>query len=284
MPFHPWCFDIFCRQSKLRFKRVNLSGLMAWRNNEIAWQDFYSFPRPRDVKNAQEQWWLHEPGSEYLVANPLYVPGLPALLLDAVKGYGDSGLPGSKNRIDSPQPTQGHAALSPTGRADCLSSLPSEIRLLIVGFLGSDDITSLRAASRTFTVLPNDVWYRLVRREMPWLWEAWNEAECVHESLPWTTLTTAELRRTLQARSRYSTALTEDLYMTRSDAEKAMENQFPLVHFAPDQIKLSRGDTDWHHVFTGVKRNWNKLKGLRNRQRIWVDIEEIVRRILKFDT
>lgn len=51
---------------------------------------------------------------------------------------------------------------------------------MIIGFLGSIDITSLRAASRAFTHFPNSVGYRLIREEMPWLWEAWDEFECKH--------------------------------------------------------------------------------------------------------
>lgn len=54
MPFHPWCFDIFSRQSKAQFGKVNVSGLMKWRNSDFGWDDFHSFPRDGDVFAARE--------------------------------------------------------------------------------------------------------------------------------------------------------------------------------------------------------------------------------------
>lgn len=40
--------------------------------------------------------------------------------------------------------------------------------------------------------------------------------------------------------------------------------------------------TNWCRVYYEVKMNWKKLKGLHNRERIWRDIEEILRRIDKY--
>ena len=37
--------------------------------------------------------------------------------------------------------------------------------------------------------------------------------------------------------------------------------------------------TDWWRLYRMVKFCWSELKGLRNRRRIWKDVEEIVRRI-----
>lgn len=85
MPFHPWCFDIFCRQSKARFNRINISGLMKWYNAEVLSDDWFDFPRSEDVHKSRDQFWQHLPGKEYLAANPLYVPGLPAFLLNAAQ-------------------------------------------------------------------------------------------------------------------------------------------------------------------------------------------------------
>jgi hypothetical protein len=65
---------------------------------------------------------------------------------------------------------------------------------MITGFLVSIHITSLRAASRAFTHFPNSVWYRLIREEMPWLWEAWDEFERKHIPQIWTTVSTAQVK------------------------------------------------------------------------------------------
>lgn len=282
MPFHPWCFDIFCRQSKIQFQRINVSRLMTWRNAEFDWAAFGSFPRAKEVKASQEQWWSHDPGTEYLVSNPLYVPGLPEILLSAVKdeGKGASYGPDDKTR-SSQSPTKRHSP-SHNSQADLLSVLPAEIQLMIIDYLGSSDITSLSIASRAFAELPNSVWYRLVRREMPWLWEAWDESECKHRPLLWTNITTAEIKSVIRARSTYAKALSEDVY-TEHAAERVAEYRFPLSVIMPDQVKLPRMNTEWRRVLVQIQLNWGRLKGLQNRQRIWVDVEEVVRRIRKFD-
>ncbi|KAJ5511426.1 Major facilitator superfamily domain general substrate transporter [Penicillium expansum] len=265
MPFHPWCFDIFCRQSKIQFQRINISGLMAWRNAEFDWSAFKSFPRAKDVKSSQDQWWSHKPGTEYLVANPLYVPGLSEILLAAVK---EEGLCFSYNPYDQIKMSQ-----SATNRPT--TSHSSQVDALVTSLVSS-------IASRAFTELPNSVWYRLVRREMPWLWEAWDESECIHNPSLWTNVTTAEIKSVIRARSTYAETLRGDSY-TEQAAERVAECRFPLSVIMPGQVKLPRTNTDWRSVLVQIQLNWDKLKGLRNRQRIWVDVEEVVRRVRKFD-
>lgn len=255
---------------------------MTWRNAEFDWDAFESFPRAKEVKASQEQWWSHKPGTEYLVSNPLYVPGLPEILLSAVK---DEGLGASYDSYDetrSSQSATNRHSPSHNSQADFLSVLPAEIQLMIIDYLGSSDITSLSIASRAFAKLPNSVWYRLVRREMPWLWEAWDESECNHSPSLWTNVTTAEMKSVIRARSTYAKALCEDGY-TEHTAEIVAEYRFPLSVIIPDQVKLPRMTTDWRRVLVQIQLNWDRLKGLQNRQRIWVDVEEVVRRIRKFD-
>lgn len=264
MPFHPWCFDIFCRQSKVQFKHVNISGLMKWRNAEFTWDGFYSFPRAGEVSPAQEQFWRHDIGSEYLAANPLYVPYLPSVL-DAAR----------EDNVDkSPELTK---TREQGGRAK-LESLPLDIHLLIVEFLDSADITSLRIASTAFTKLPSSVWYRLVRDEMPWLWEAWDEGEIEHTPSPWTMMTANEVKLLLEQRKHYSEILAKE----RIPVNGMRDYLLPNPSARPD-VKLSRGNTNWHQVYVQIKQNWDRLKGLRNRQRIWDDVQEVMRRIKTYE-
>jgi hypothetical protein len=276
MPFHPWCFDIFCRQSKACFKEVNVSGLMKWRNAQFVWDDFHNFPRAGDVFEAQEQFWCHNPGKEYLAANPLYVPGLSLLLAgaqekdDFILNSGD--LESSQLVTNIPAPSQ--------SQIDLLTSLPLEIRLLVVGYLGPVDITSLRMTSKAWAELPNNVWYRLVREEMPWLWEAWDESEASHVPSPWTTVTANEVKSLYKERKYYSRVLGDEY----TPPDKIVDYLLPLPRVVGDQVKLSRANTDWHWVYTQIKRSYGGLKGLRNRRRIWEDVEEIIRRIQEHGT
>lgn len=255
---------------------------MNWRNAEFDWDAFESFPRAKDVKRSQQQWWSHEPGTEYLVANPLYVPGLPEILLAAVKDEGLCASYDPSYEIESSQSPTNRPTPSHNSQADFLFVLPAEIRLMVIDYLSSSDITSLSIASKAFTELPNTVWYRLVRREMPWLWEAWDESECIHKPLLWTNVTTADIKSVIRARDIYARALCEDFH-TEHAAERVAEYRFPLSVIMPEQVKLPRVNTDWCHVLVQIQLNWDKLKGLRNRQRIWIDVEEVVRRIRKLD-
>ncbi|THC96688.1 hypothetical protein EYZ11_003843 [Aspergillus tanneri] len=279
MPFHPWCFDIFCRQSKVLFNHVNISGLMTWRNAEFSYEDFHGFPRTRDVLDGREQWWRHNHGHEYLAANPLYVPNLERLLFAAVNLEDgdftpDTGAFDLSRRI---WPTETPSQARP---ADPLASLPLELRLLIVGFLGSRDIANLRLASRAFEQLPVSLWYRLVRDEMPWLWEAWDETECIHVPSIWTSVTGTDVQMFFTRRQRYASALSD--MCKEINVEDAVDSLLPMPMTAPRQLRLPREQTNWYQVYTQIKRHWGQLKGLQNRQRIWRDVEGIMTLIQKY--
>ena len=45
---------------------------------------------------------------------------------------------------------------------------------------------------------------------------------------------------------------------------------------------LDVASVDWYEWYCKWKSDWGDLKGLRNRRRIWRDVEEIVSRIEKF--
>lgn len=276
MPFHPWCFDIFSRQSKAQFGKVNVSGLMKWRNSDFGWDDFHSFPRDGDVFAAREQFWDHHPGNEYLAANPLCVPGLSAFLMDAANGS-------LTNDANGVEPFQSISDTTPiplqASGVDFLRSLPLDIRLLLVDYLGPADIANLRMASRAFTELPNGVWYRLLREEMPWLWEVWNGPESSHVPYPWTFVTANEVKVLYKQRKRYLSILGDEYKPT----DKILDYLLPLPHVVPDQMQLPRDKTDWHRLYVWIKCSWPKLKGLRNRKRIWEDVEDIIQRIEEFE-
>jgi hypothetical protein len=248
------------------FNKVNVSGLMKWRNAECSYEAFHEFPRIGDVLEAQEQFWRHIPGREYLAANPLYVPGLPALLRDAAEEEGTTDYEKAPNS-------------SPSSLTNRIASLPLDIRLHIINFLDSADITRLRAASKAFTQLPNSVWYRLVREEMPWLWEAWDESEINHTPSPWTTMTANEVKFLNKTRKRYSKVLSDE----HTAVDGIVEYLLPRPNPGADLVNLPKANTNWHQVYTNIKGNWGRFKGLRNRQRIWEDVAEVIQRIQKYE-
>jgi hypothetical protein len=165
------------------------------------------------------------------------------------------------------------------GHDDVFASLPPEIRLLLVSLLDASDLTNLRIASRTFTKLPNSVWRRLVQEEMPWLWESWSDGEEDHVPSFWTTVTANDLLFFKEVRERYSAQLSD----VSTPTSEAVNSLLPFPKEVPSQLRLPRGNTNWHGVYTHIKQNWSSLRGLRNRQRIWEDVGEIIKRIEKYE-
>ncbi|KAJ5240885.1 uncharacterized protein N7469_002476 [Penicillium citrinum] len=272
MPFHPWCFDIFCRQSKTRFNCINIPGLIKWRNSELSYDDFHSFPRSADVFEGQDQFWHHAPGREYLAANPLYVPALPTILLNAAKEKEEW----NQKIIENPKPPKYHRASSLAVQNDVFALMPPEICLLIISYLNAGDLTNLRIASKVFTKLPNGVWQRLIREEMPWLWESHYD-DGVHHPSVWTAVTANDLMLLKEERKRYSKRLREDYTSTK----EVVDYLLPIPKEMPNQLILPKESTNWHAIYTQIKKNWSNLKGLKNRKRIWEDVEEIMARIEK---
>lgn len=200
----------------------------------LSYDDFFeNFPHTFAVKNARQQWWTHEPGCEYLVANPIDIPSFPLLLKSCVKekmvvfpaGKGGSSLvPYDVNHgiysFKHPGPTASlyHHSEDPpaTSHFDGFMKLPSELRYQILNSLSSRDIANLRTVTPAYRQLPVILFRSLIRREMPWLFEVEN---------------------------------------------------MPI------------GTTDWFMLYKMVKGCWQDLKGLRNRKRIWKDVEEVINRI-----
>ncbi|KAH6964598.1 hypothetical protein DER45DRAFT_642028 [Fusarium avenaceum] len=240
MPFHPTCFEIFKRASIRRYGAVDVGCLMQWWKLEPSYDDFQNFPRDPAVEMAQEQWWQHNQGDEYLVANPCFVPGLEAILSSTQY------LQEVDNNNSRLTPT---AILTKTTPMDPFSRLPAEIRLSILSLLDFQDVANLRLTSRVFLQLPKSLFHQLTISNTPWLYEAWS-------SLPlsfWATTSPAELERNH-----------EPPRMPRPTTSVTL---------------LDVAKTDWFHLQTEISRNWQKLPGLQNRRRIWKDCEEILDRV-----
>jgi hypothetical protein len=289
MPFHPTCFDIFARLSRLHFNgKVNIDGLMRWCYREHSFADIFNFPHHPDVEKSKEQWWSHNRGHEYLAANPLFVPRLNDILKSAVKTDSEfSTRAGAFSCTDT--------TAQQTSR-DIFDRLPTDLRLEVLHFLGSKDIANLRLASRTFRQLPIFLWRRLLRQELPWLWEAW----ATEEPFKWATISVARLLQDRREREELDVELASlrtviseemqeilDVWMEREEAFLATKPN--VVQHEVERALGSRiwvlppTQTNWFELYTDITRHWADLKGLQNRSRIWSTIGEIVNRISKYE-
>lgn len=272
MPFHPTCFEIFTRACRLRADSVDIIDLMGWRDLESSWETDRSFPHHEAVNQSSEQEWQHRRGDEWLAANPVLVPGLTALLRLAV----------SRNKLSCTD----DAHERPSSE-DPFSKLPREIADAVLELVNPVDVAALRLAGLArFLVIEN--WYSQLREEMPWLWEVWDT------TLPsfWATTTVSALA----AEIKYKEEAEEQRVAAKAiihqelpeiaaiwDAENADEVDKSYAVCGKkgleETIILPKDRTNWCRVYYEVKANWKTLKGLQNRERIWKDVEEILRRI-----
>jgi hypothetical protein len=284
MPFHPTCFDIFTRLSKQHFGRIDIHGLMSWRNETFR-KNNRDFSRDGNVRRASAQWWQHHHGSEYLAANPLYIPNLLPILRAAIQN-GPS-FSAQNGAFAVPQVRRTLRRRN-TFLQDPFLQLPQELREHIVGYLSSPDVASLRLATRAFQQLPISLWYTLLRREMPWLWEVWSD----HKPSFWTALEVPQIKAGAEDREEYEEDIMIRRNVIRQEMPEALEEwdkgespyagvdqKAEAAKFASTIEMLPRNRTNWYVLYREIVKNWGELKGLRNRERIWGDVEDIVKQI-----
>jgi len=285
MPFHPRCFDLYLRASKCYLGHVDINGLMRWYNIESDWDAVYSFPRDPDVTRSSEQWWEHLDGMEYLAANPLLIPGLAPILRSAIHMEASFTAEAGAFEVAKTVPD--------SDSSDPFITLPQELKFSILRFLHSRDIANLRFVSRAYRQLPIYVFRHLLEEEMPFLWEVWNDDDPYF----WATVSPEGLKEDAAAREKIReegesirAVITRDLPELNDTITEAVQE---ILDARPDPIMyhytkalekvvcgLPRENTNWYEVYVGIARA--NLKGLRNRKRIWKDLEEIITRIKKY--
>jgi hypothetical protein len=236
LAFHPHCFEIYKRVSTLRLGKADIAKWADWWGRDC--EDPCTVFHP-SVEAANDQWWNHNQGDEWLAANPLEIPALTAIFEAAQRPH--------FNARNSPFGTE---STTYTDSSDLFGKLPSELRDMVLSSLSSKDVASLRLASRSFRHIPTTLWHDLIQKEMPWIWEAWSD-----RPYPFMACTTKqEYRKHVQA--------------GRKDFRKPRKVR-----------QLDRLQTDWYYLYSQILREWKNINGLQNRERIWKSIEYVVRRV-----
>ncbi|KFZ11426.1 hypothetical protein V502_07546 [Pseudogymnoascus sp. VKM F-4520 (FW-2644)] len=283
--FHPACFELFRIVSEVTFGKVNTDGLVRLRNlccegkgNFCDWGE--------DVGCCREQCWQHLPGSEYLVANPVFIPGFRDICEGALQ-------------IEEDFDVQQSAFSQREGRqnqlvsADPFLKLPSELVQNVVGYLDSQEIAAMRLASRAFEHLPISLWHRLILTEMPCIYEAWREDVTPYTWASQDVNMLQNIRREVEKwgyqRQRKARELRDD---PESEAKfLATEPEVPPWHTEPklrkmkekalkikkrlQPVALPHDKTNWYQLYSDIVRHWQDLKGLQNRERIWASMYDI---------
>ena len=178
MLFHPACFDLFTRLSRVYVGHVDLEGLFHFANDTI--DDWFARPRPffvkrdEDIRAAAQDQWQCLPGAEYLAANPIFIPAFRRICESAVANDDDADFDPEDNAFPNRERTSPRAPVH-----DPFQCLPMELVLKILDYLESLDIAILRLSSHRFEKLPISLWRQLLMREMPFVFEVWTPEEDV---------------------------------------------------------------------------------------------------------
>lgn len=266
MPFHPCCFEVYRRVSEYRVGSADVEGLAEWWT-EV--QEGSIMPMHAAVRHGRAEWWQHRAGDEFLAANPLQIPALSVLFKAAIRPQG------SFNARSSP-----FAACSTalSYKSDLFGRLPEELRNIILSQLSSKDIANLRLASRVFRHLPITLWHDLLKKELPWIWEAWSDQP--YPALACTTRNEFDLvDNALHSRLEALKALKGDQQTAIGEARSEHKKRHAEL-LEPRQVqRLHRLGTDWYWLYCQINQEWKNIKGLQNRERIWKTLEFVVRRV-----
>lgn len=122
---------------------------------------------------------------------------------------------------------------------DAFTKVPAELKNILLSYLSSEDIASLRLASRSFRQLPKTLFRQLVRDELPWFWEheylEEKDLECLQKEL--------------------------EISVAKAKEEQASKN------------------VNWLEIYHHLSIAKRSILGVRNRARVWDVVEEVVRRI-----
>jgi hypothetical protein len=291
LPFHPSCFEVYKRASLVAKGVVDVAGLTSWWTEEgKEYSDYAKQPCDPNVKKCNGQEWQHLRGTSYLVANPLFVPKLQDIFQAVTSTAPEFSPRNGTFPVAKFTPLESHS--------DPFALLPIELRFEILDSLGSKDIAALRLSTRAFRELPISYFQKLIKREMPWVWEAWPTTTNANQPryALWATMPPAAAQAKLQKGAK-SVAVLKDyvkIVTTEMPELKAILGEILPVEIQAalnaHRLELEEVEdrkpfflppqgTNYFELYTLITRHWADLKGLQNRRRIWTGCEEILRMI-----
>lgn len=282
---HPSCFEIYKRLSLTHFGQIDIDGLrQLWSNTGDYQNRFVDFPSTPDANLVSEQMYEHVPGTEYLAANPVEIPGLDDLIGSCLYSTQD------KSDVVFAAPNSDYD----TGE-DPFTALSPELKLMILLMLQRLDVANLRLASRSFRQLPQHYFRHLIRTQMPWVWEIDSlQPRHVDWYRLWHALSAADGGACADEKER--------TWLSKIRWHSGRQNEI-LIGLAEEEIEFyelqSLRNVDWTidegaaarlkelgEVRKAAGKQWpraTELKGLRNRRRIYWDVMEIIFRIQSMD-
>ncbi|KAH7127805.1 hypothetical protein B0J13DRAFT_645844 [Dactylonectria estremocensis] len=267
LPFHTTCLEVFKQASLYRTGSIDIEALTGWWEVEADHKRTPDFPRDAAVTKSPENYWVHFQGDEYLVADPCRVPGLDSLLEMAQQAP----------KLDTTQPSPSEPLPREPTTQDPFLRLPQEVRTMILLQVPFDDVVNLQLSSRAFRDIRDAVFRNLVIRDWPWMWEAWSALG--YSS--WASKTAEELGKLATLSRKRARSNTNNAGGEKQEVEEAQRDDSARSKSVSEAGFLKTAHAiNWRKVrlAASTKLAGNHLKGLRNRERIWKDCEEILSR------
>ncbi|KAK2748368.1 hypothetical protein FQN57_001028 [Myotisia sp. PD_48] len=229
--------------------------------------------------------WIHKFGSEYLAANPLFIPSFRPILDRAISDDAEFDVNGSPFLTST-------RIVNVSAAPDLFQRLSLELKLKIVSHLNSSAIASLRLCSRAFTHLPISLWRQLITTEMPWIYEAWSSDPTPYY---WATVNADDKHQAKEAWEKFDEEFNYQLGVMKQEAPEIAdiwaENKLSSWEWPehPDRreflalspIRLPPDRTNWYQLYCDISKNKKLINGLRNRERVWNLVMTFIKDIQK---
>lgn len=180
---------------------------------------------------------------------------------------------------------------SKDGALDPFTPIPPEIRFMVLNSLSRRDTANLRLASPAFVQLPQTYFRRLISIEMPWVWEVKShQSKQLDWYKLWCRLFAADGNNDMDQKARkWRRGVWEATYR-KYRSKHGNSNQEPTTDVSMADLRTIDKECDAmieaaYESGELIRREgeYEEVRGLRNRRRIYNDIEEILRRIAALD-
>ncbi|USP73104.1 hypothetical protein yc1106_00378 [Curvularia clavata] len=252
LPVHSYCLDIFAKVSYRRLGRVDLNGIWHWREMQCS-PESYNLTEddvstcPEVARGRRDHGvWSHQPGDEWLAANPVEVPELCSLVESCFSS------------VPLECTTNQHSQAR-------LLRLPAELIDYIICFLEESDLNIVAATCRQLRRHTQSFFKVLAVEHMSWLWEVF-EAERYPSSPDWPVtwdpcnppgLVIPHLPHNLPS-EKQETALWEEILKDDPDMEnvgnavKASNTSRREVILGPYRARVAQSLQEWRDFRGGV--------------------------------
>lgn len=281
MPFHPACLEVYKRICLRNQGSVNLAQLGGWwRIVSIEYEAFERIPRDEAVSKADEQWWSYNAGDEWLAANPCLVPNLKRIL-EAVT-----------TEAQTRQTTARQPGFQQDARNTLVSSfanLPTDVLKVMLDHLSAIDLANLSLAMPSLDDLISPLIRSALIDDYPYLWELWCDAR-YPEDVGMNGVDVRLFQEATEPKSeeaqRIDAILREEGFDDLADVilDEHHRLEAEAIHELQRSVMTNEAEcvqgkeVDYVHLALALHEalSNDRLKGLRNRARIWKDCSWIL--------